>query len=143
MRGTFATPLFCSGAGRIPCTPAKVIWLVDNIVDFSLEKVVVCLESDLRGQGGQNWKSDERVVDLELGAESSSRHVPAHWFPEVGVPRCMASLVRNLLVWQGFLKQGFLKQGEVEVCRWPVARQLTGQPDALIHAPVPPSPCPV
>ena len=138
MRGTFATPLFCSGAGRIPCTPAKVIWLVDNIVDFSLEKVVVCLESDLRGQGGQNWKSDERVVDLELGAESSSRHVPVHWFPEVGVPRCMASLVRNLLVWQGFLKQG-----EVEVCRWPVVRQPVGQPDALVREPVPPSPCPV
>ena len=138
MRGTFATPLFCSGAGRIPCTPAKVIWLVDNIVDFSLEKVVVCLESDLRGQGGQNWKSDERVVDLELGAESSSRHVPIHWFPEVGVPRCMASLVRNLLVWQGFLKQG-----EAEVCRWPVVRQPVGQPDALVREPVPPSPCPV
>ena len=138
MRGTFATPLFCSGAGRIPCTPAKVIWLVDNIVDFSLEKVVVCLESDLRGQGGQNWKSDERVVDLELGAESSSRHVPVHWFPEVGVPRCMASLVRNLLVWQGFLKQG-----EAEVCRWPVVRQPVGQPDALVREPVPPSPCPV
>ena len=138
MRGTFATPLFCSGAGRIPCTPAKVIWLVDNIVDFSLEKVVVCLESDLPGQGGQNWKSDERVVDLELGAESSSRHVPIHWFPEVGVPRCMASLVRNLLVWQGFLKQG-----EAEVCRWPVVRQPVGQPDALVREPVPPSPCPV
>jgi len=138
VRGTFATPLFCSGAGRIPCTPAKVIWLVDNIVDFSLEKVVVCLESDLRGQGGQNWKSDERVVDLELGAESSSRHVPIHWFPEVGVPRCMASLVRNLLVWQGFLKQG-----EAEVCRWPVVRQPVGQPDALVREPVPPSPCPV